>query len=62
MPALVRLKDLVNDVALTKSGIYAAIKQGNFPRPVKIGIRAVAWRSDDVERWKASRPVTTSAS
>ena len=38
---------------LSRSAIYAAMDQGTFPRPRRIGKRAVAWREDDIERWLA---------
>ena len=31
------------------------IKQGDFPRPVKLGPRAVAWLDSEVEEWMYSR-------
>jgi prophage regulatory protein len=33
---------------MSKSGIYAAMTLGEFPRPVKIGKRAVAWVEAEV--------------
>lgn len=41
---------------LKKSAIYLRIKAGYFPRPVSLGTKHVAWRSDDIEAWIASRP------
>lgn len=40
-----------------KATIYAAMAAGTFPRPVRIGSRAVAWRSSDIAAWIATRPV-----
>lgn len=37
--------------------LYTEIKAGRFPKPVKIGARAVAWRRSEVETWLASREV-----
>ena len=42
---------------LSRSAIYAAMEAGEFPRPVRIGKRAVAWRQEDIEAWLASRPI-----
>ena len=41
---------------LSRSTIYAAMDRGTFPRPVRIGVRAVAWRQDDIERWLEQCP------
>ena len=41
--------------ALSRSTIYAMMDEGTFPRPVRIGKRAVAWRDSDLRAWLASR-------
>lgn len=33
------------------STLYDWMAHGTFPRPVKIGARAVAWRESDVDAW-----------
>ena len=40
---------------LSRSTIYALMDDGEFPRPVRIGRRAVAWRDSDLTAWLASR-------
>ncbi|WP_235180652.1 helix-turn-helix transcriptional regulator [Ralstonia insidiosa] len=42
-------------VGLKKTAIYALIRTGDFPAPVALTSRSVAWRSDDVDRWIESR-------
>lgn len=42
---------------LSRSSIYAMMDTGNFPRPVRIGKRAVAWPENAVNAWLAQRPV-----
>jgi prophage regulatory protein len=56
---LIRLSELHELVGLQKSAIYEMVKDGSFPAPVRLGIRAVAWRSDHVQAWINSRPRTT---
>lgn len=41
---------------LKRAAIYNAIRNGDFPRPVKIGDRAVGWLASEVLAWVASRP------
>lgn len=36
---------------LTKSGIYFLIREGSFPRPVRLGVRAVGWIEAEVSAW-----------
>lgn len=57
--ALARRRQVEQLVQLSRSTIYAAVKAGTFPAPVRIGARAVAWRLADVEQWLAARPVAT---
>jgi prophage regulatory protein len=51
---LMRLPQVMREVGLCRSSIYAAVSQGRFPSPVKIGLRAVAWRAEELEAWKAT--------
>jgi prophage regulatory protein len=52
---LYRLRDLSARIGLARSAIYKAIQEGRFPKPVRIGARAVAWRHQDIEAWLQSR-------
>ncbi len=42
-------------VGLSRAWIYSAMEKGEFPRPVKIGRRAVAWPTSVIDRWIAER-------
>lgn len=46
---------------LSRSSIYAMMDTGDFPRPVRIGKRAVAWPQSAIESWLANRPTSTGA-
>jgi len=52
---IVRLKKLLAWLNVSRSFIYKQIKSGNFPAPIKLGQRAVAWRVQDVGNWIESR-------
>ena len=54
--ALARRRQVEQLVQLSRSTIYAAVKAGTFPAPVRIGTRAVAWRVSDLETWLEARP------
>lgn len=56
---MLRLKQVCAKTGLSRSTIYAQIRQGVFPRAVRISVRSVAWRSADVAAWLESRPTTT---
>jgi len=52
---LLRIRDVSELVGLKRAAIYFQMAEGTFPRPVKIGKRAVAWRERDIQEWIRSR-------
>ena len=52
---LYRLPQVCELVGVGRSFIYAAISRGEFPKPVKLGKRASAWKRSDIESWLKSR-------
>ncbi len=44
---------------LSRSSIYDMMDRGEFPRPVRIGKRAVAWPESAITEWLSSRPSAT---
>ncbi len=50
-----RLPAVQARVNASKTSIYGWIKSGDFPQPVKLGPRAVAWRRSEVDAWIGSR-------
>lgn len=55
--ALARRRQVEQLVQLSRSTIYANVKAGTFPAPIRIGARAVAWRLSEVEAWLEARPL-----
>ena len=53
---ILRRRDVERLVGLSKPSLYRQINAGTFPRPVKLGPRAVGWRRAEVEEWLRSRP------
>ena len=56
---LLRLREVVSIVGVSRATLYEMIRRGEFPAPVRIGARAVGWRQSEVQRWLASRPTAT---
>ena len=52
---ILRLPAVLERIQLSRSTIYAMLKRGDFPQPVKLGVRARAWRAEDIENWIESR-------
>jgi predicted DNA-binding transcriptional regulator AlpA len=47
----VRLRDIIGPTGLipvSRSSWYAGVKDGRFPKPIKLGRRTAAWRVDEI--------------
>ena len=49
-----KLVEVMALVRRSKPSIYADMKKGTFPSPIKLGPRAVAWLESDVKGWMAA--------
>ena len=52
---LERLRQVCARTGFSKSELYRRISLGTFPAPVKLGSRASAWSSAEVDAWIAER-------
>ena len=52
---ILRIRDLMDEIGVSKATLYRMVSEGSFPPPVKIAKRAVGWRREDVDRWLESR-------
>lgn len=50
-----RLPEVRTRTGLSRSYIYALMKEGAFPRPVRLGKRAVGWLESDLDEWMAAK-------
>ncbi|MVF52161.1 AlpA family transcriptional regulator [Pseudomonas monteilii] len=56
-PKILRLKEVVNRIGLSRSTIYDRINPDSarydrtFPKPIKIGRAAVGWLESSVNEW-----------
>jgi len=60
----IRLGEVLATCGKSRSSVYAGIKEGTFPAPVKLQGRSSAWLRSEVLRWmqaciEASRPADT---
>ncbi|WP_255492052.1 AlpA family transcriptional regulator [Acidovorax sp. HDW3] len=44
---------------LGRSTIYRLMANQQFPYPVRVGVRAVAWRRSELDEWSETRPVAS---
>ena len=48
---ILRLPNVKASTGLSRSTIYLRMSQGTFPKPVKLGGRAVGWVQTEVQEW-----------
>lgn len=53
-----RLPATMEKTGLGRSSIYAGVKAGTFPAPVRLSARAVGWRDEDLDKWVSERVST----
>ena len=54
---ILRLRDVVDLTRISRSRIYVFMDRATdpFPKPIKLGTRAVGWRRAEVEAWLDAR-------
>ena len=56
-----RLPKVVQTTALSRSTLYAMMADGRFPKPVKLGERAVGWPEAEITAWLEGRKAARDA-
>lgn len=59
IPRILRLQRVLDKTGDSRSGLYRKIAAGIFPAPIKLSVRSVGWREDEVEAWIEERIVAT---
>ena len=55
MESLLRLPEVEARTGLRRSAIYKRIESAEFPRPVRLTAKAVAWPESEVSAWIQAR-------
>lgn len=55
IPRLLRRPAVEAITGLSRASIYEKMDEGVFPRPVKTGVRAVAWVESEIADWNRER-------
>ena len=53
---IIRLRQVLEQVSLSRATVYKMIRRSEFPKPVQIGQRSVGWLTEEVNTWLESRP------
>ena len=51
----IRLPEVIRLTGYKRTLIYEKISAGTFPAPIKLGPRAVAWVSEEIDKWMDER-------
>jgi len=52
---ILRLPEVKARTGLSRSSIYARIKDGTFPEQISLGSRACGWLESEIKQWIESR-------
>lgn len=52
---ILRRREVEARIGLSRSAIYAQMAEGVFPKPLRLGKRAVGWPETAIAQWLASR-------
>ena len=56
LPKLLRRREVEAEIGLSRTTIYRLMAEGNFPRPIRVGPKAVRWPRAEIEVWLQGRP------
>lgn len=53
--------EVIARTRLSQTTLWRLVRAGDFPRPVNLGTRRVAWFEDEIDQWITTRPATKNA-
>lgn len=59
MNKILRLRAAKDWTGLSRSTIYAMMKNGTFPKSLSLGARSIGWLESDIQAWIDSRISTS---
>lgn len=52
---ILRRAEVEQKTGFKRAHIYSLMKAGKFPKPLRLGVRAVGWDSVEIDQWIADR-------
>jgi len=52
---ILRRAEVEAKTGFKRAHIYSLVKEGKFPKPLRLGVRAVGWDSVEVDQWITDR-------
>lgn len=50
-----RMPSVVKKTGIPRASVYEMMERGEFPKPVRLSPRAVAWIESEIEAWQRGR-------
>ncbi|MFD1786521.1 helix-turn-helix transcriptional regulator [Sphingomonas floccifaciens] len=54
---ILRRAEVCQLIGLSRSSLYLMMEEGRFPRPIRLGRRAVGWKARAVDEWINQREI-----
>jgi len=52
---IIRLKEVIMRTGISRSSVYAYMKDNRFPKSVKLGKHASGWVAEEIDNWIEER-------
>ena len=56
MSKLLKIPEVLERVRMSRSSLYRLMRLGRFPEPVRVGLKAVRFKSEEIDQYLADRP------
>jgi prophage regulatory protein len=56
---ILRVENVLAIIGMKRSWLWGEIRAGNFPRPIRLGKRAIGWKESEIMEWICNRPKAT---
>ncbi len=54
---VLRPKDVCHALGISKATLWRLTKTPDFPKPIQMGPRAIAWHVEAIAEWAKNRPI-----
>ena len=51
---ILRMKDVCSELGVSRASVYRLLQSGGFPKPLKLGKRAIGWERYHIQQWLES--------
>jgi prophage regulatory protein len=48
---IMRMTDVCSELGVSRASVYRLLQSGSFPKPLKLGKRAIGWERDHIQQW-----------